>query len=124
MDEFFCKTRLFWAISRIFFSILIFFDSFTKLKMNSGSAFIVNFLILIYAVCILIIAINEMREKETNSVFLLFIGLTTMILAVFLVSLTIGSLKSGFGIWLFFVFVWMVVIGLKDILGNHFYTAE
>ncbi len=124
MDEFFCKTRLFWAISRIFFSILIFFDSFNKLKTNSDSVSIVNFFILIYAICILIIGINEMREKETNSIYLLLIGLTTMILAVFLVSLTIGSLKSGFGIWLFFIFVWMVIIGLKDILGNHFYTTE
>ncbi|QSB28083.1 hypothetical protein [Flavobacterium sp. CLA17] len=65
-----------------------------------------------------------MREKETNVFFLLLIGISSMVLSVFLVSLTIGSLKSGFGLWLFFIFVWMVMVGLKDVLGNHFYTNE
>lgn len=125
MDEFFCKTRVFWAVSRIFVSILIFFDSFNKLKGHSGSSvFLVNVLIFAYAVSLVIIAINEMREKETNVFFLLLIGISSMVLSVFLVSLTIGSLKSGFGLWLFFIFVWMVMVGLKDVLGNHFYTNE
>ncbi|MDR7208857.1 hypothetical protein [Flavobacterium piscis] len=105
--------------------MLIFFDSFNKLKTDPDfSVSIVNCIILGYAVCLLIIGINEIREKETNLIFLALIGICSMVLAVFLVSLTIGSLKSGFAIWLFFIFVWMVIVGLKDILGNQFYTRE
>ncbi|WP_428231220.1 hypothetical protein [Flavobacterium sp.] len=125
MSDLFSKTRFFWAISRIFFSILVCWDSFTTLKNHPESSNLwVNGLIFAYTICLVIIAVNEFRKKDTNELFLLLVGVGSMIFAVLLVPLTIGSLKSGFGILLCFVFIWMVFVGLKDIMGNHFYVKD
>ncbi|TDE45931.1 hypothetical protein E0I26_04385 [Flavobacterium rhamnosiphilum] len=127
MDEFFCKTRLFWAITRIIFSILTLIDIFAKIGDNyryTAIESIYNFLFFIYAVLLFIIGINEIREKETNTSLLFITGITSMIFSVLIVALTMNHLKSGYFLLLFLNFAWMILVGLKDILGNHFYVEE
>ncbi|WP_426483951.1 hypothetical protein [Flavobacterium sp. 2] len=125
MDEFFCKTRVFWAISRILLTIFIFWSSFNMLERYPDSSDSpISMFIWVYAVCIAIVAINEFREEDSNRFFLFLVGLSSFAFALFLVYMTLGRLKPGYGILLFTTFVWLVLVGLKDILGNHFYITE
>lgn len=126
MDEFFCKTRLFWASTRVLFSLAVWYDLFLKDKgfrhtdvENAWNAFL-----LLYTIVLFYIAINEFREKDTNNGLLLVTGLVSMAMAVVLVGLTVGLVHGGFMLLLILLFLWLVVVGLKDILGNHFYIEE
>lgn len=123
MDEFFCKTRFFWAISRILFSVVVIYDFFTIKKTydltDSETRF--NTALLLFAAVFIYIGVNEIRKKETNMVFLFVVGLLSLIMAITIAVFSMGHLKPGYGLLLFLLFSWMVVIGLKDILGNHFY---
>lgn len=125
MDEFFCKTRFLWAITRCFFSLFLFWSVYSTVKQypeELGS--VINFLTLVYAACLFVIAVNELREKESDRLFLGLIGASSIAYAVFLVVVTMGRLKSGLGLFLFFVFVWLIIVGIKDLLGNHFFVEE
>ncbi len=126
MDDFFCKTRLFWACTRMLLAIAIVYDLFFKDKYGEISLLVItiNCILFIYSVSFLVIGINEIREKESNILFLKIIGILSILFAIALVSITIGALKSGYGILLFVAFIWLVLIGIKDILGNQYYLED
>jgi hypothetical protein len=126
MDDFFCKTRLFWAISRILFAGAVFVDflSIGQASDLSASETVFNTILLLFSGIFVFIAINEIRKKETNRIFLFFVGLSSLIMAVTIAVFAMGHLKPGYSLVLILFFNWLVVIGLKDILGNHFYIED
>jgi len=120
LKTFYLKTDKFWIISRILFTLLliiaviiVFFDSDFELKSLVGYS-----VLGIYISLMIIILLKRAFNKPVSSTVKLTTGIISILIG-FLMSYTIFTnhnidvlLKIGFH----FVPVWIILLGLRDIL--------